>query len=63
MAVQEWWLHWDIAPVHSAASVVDFLAAKAVKMVPHLLFSLDLARAEFLSLLKGKGRAGWLAPR
>ncbi len=63
MAAQEWWLHWDNAPVHNAASVVDFLAEKAVKMVPHLLFSLDLARAEFLSLLEGEGRAGWLARR
>jgi hypothetical protein len=37
MVSQEWWLHLDNAPVHTTGSVVDFLAAKGVKMVPHLL--------------------------
>jgi hypothetical protein len=47
MAAQEWWLHWDNAPVHTAASVVDFLAAKGVKTVPHPPCLPDLALADF----------------
>jgi hypothetical protein len=35
MGAQEWSLPWDNAMVHAAASVVDLLAMKGVKTVPH----------------------------
>ncbi len=54
MAEQEWWLHWDNAPVHTAATVVDFLAAKGVKTVPHPPYSPDLAPADFFLFPKMK---------
>jgi histone-lysine N-methyltransferase SETMAR len=54
MAEQEWWLHWDNAPVHTAATVTDFLAAKGVKTVPHPPYSPDLAPADFFLFLKVK---------
>jgi histone-lysine N-methyltransferase SETMAR len=47
MSSQDWWLHWDNAPVHTATSVVDFLAAKGVKMIPHPPYSPDLAPGDF----------------
>ncbi len=52
MALQDWWLHWDNAPVHTAATVADFLAAKGVKTVPHLPHSPDLAPADFFLFSK-----------
>jgi hypothetical protein len=47
MATQERGLHWDNAPVNNAVSVMDFLVAKGVRMVPHLPYSLYLAPADF----------------
>ena len=44
---QEWFLHWDNAPVHTAATVQEFLAAKEVKTIPHPPYSPDLAPADF----------------
>ncbi len=52
MAEQEWWLHWDNALVHTAATVADFLAAKGVKTVPHPPYSPDLAPADFFLFQK-----------
>ncbi len=46
MSSQDWWLHWDNALVHIAASVVDFLVAKGVKTIPHPPYSPDLAPAD-----------------
>jgi histone-lysine N-methyltransferase SETMAR len=54
MAVQEWWLHWDNAPVHTAATVVDFLAAKGVKTVPYPPYLPYLAPADFFLFPKVK---------
>jgi histone-lysine N-methyltransferase SETMAR len=47
MSSQDWWLHWDNTPVHTATSVVDFLAGKGVKTIPHPPYLPDLAPAEF----------------
>jgi histone-lysine N-methyltransferase SETMAR len=47
MSSQDWWLHWDNATVHTPTSVMDFLAAKGVKTIPHPPYSPDLAPADF----------------
>ncbi len=46
MASQEWFLHWDNAPVHTAATV-QYLEAKGVKMLHHPPYSPDLAPVNF----------------
>ncbi len=33
MAAGEWFLHWDNASIHTAATVTDWLAARRVKML------------------------------
>ncbi len=47
MASQEWFLHWDNVPVHTAAMVQEYLAAKGVKTLRHPPYSPDLAPADF----------------
>jgi hypothetical protein len=32
---QQWFLHWDNAPVHTAAVVKNWLAARAIQVLPH----------------------------
>jgi histone-lysine N-methyltransferase SETMAR len=54
MSSQDWWLHWDNAPVHTATSVVDFLVLKGVKTIPHPPYSPDLAPADFFLFPKVK---------
>jgi histone-lysine N-methyltransferase SETMAR len=54
MAAQDWWLYWDNAPVHTAATVADFLAAKGMKIVPHPPYSPDLTPADFFLFRKVK---------
>jgi len=44
---QEWFLYWNNAPVHTAATVQEFLAAKGVKTIPHPPFSPELAPADY----------------
>jgi histone-lysine N-methyltransferase SETMAR len=56
MTAQDWWLHWDNTPVHTATTVVDFLAAKGVKMVPHPPYSPDLTPVEFFLFPKVKAK-------
>jgi hypothetical protein len=52
MVVQDWWLHWEYAPVHTAATVVDFLVAKGVKTVPHPPYSPASPKPTFSSSRK-----------
>jgi histone-lysine N-methyltransferase SETMAR len=47
MLQQEWFFHWDNAPVHTAAVVKNWLAANAVQMLQHPPYSPDLAPADF----------------
>ena len=47
MAQQEWFFHWDNAPVHTAAVVQDWIAARGVQMIRHPPYSPDLAPADF----------------
>jgi histone-lysine N-methyltransferase SETMAR len=54
MAAGEWFLHWDNAPVHTAATATDWLAARRVKMIEHPPYSPDLAPADFFLFPKVK---------
>ncbi len=54
MVAGEWFLHWDNAPVRTAATVTDWLVARRVKMIKHPLYSLDLAPANFFLFPKVK---------
>jgi len=47
-ASQDWFLHWDNAPAHSAAAVQTFIAEKSIKTIAHPPYSPDLAPADFL---------------
>lgn len=50
----EWFLHWDNAPVHTAAVVQNWLAARGVQVLPHPPYSPDLAPADFFLFPKLK---------
>jgi histone-lysine N-methyltransferase SETMAR len=54
MVEQEWFLHWDNAPVHTAAVVQNWLAARAIRVLPHPPYSPDLAPADFFLFRKVK---------
>ncbi len=43
MAAGDWFLHWDNAPVHTAAIVTDWLVARCVQLLEHLPHSSELA--------------------
>ncbi len=48
MTKGNWFFHWDNVPVHTAASVKNWLAAKGIQLLPHPPYSPDLAPADFL---------------
>ena len=50
----EWFFHWDNAPVHTAAAVQNWLAARDVQVLPHPPYSPDLAPADFFFFTKMK---------
>ena len=54
MSSQDWFFHWDNAPVHTAAVVQEFLVAKGVQLIPHPPYSPDLAPADFFLFPKVK---------
>ncbi len=54
IAVGEWFLHWDNAPVHTAYIVTDWLAVRRVQLLQHLPYSRDLAPADFFLFPKVK---------
>ena len=54
MAAGDWFFHWDNAPVHTAAIVQDWLAAREVQVLPHPPYSPDLAPADFFFFPKMK---------
>ncbi len=54
MAAGDWWFHWDNTPVHTAAMVKDWMAARQFKVVEHLPYSPDLALANFFLFPKVK---------
>jgi histone-lysine N-methyltransferase SETMAR len=47
MMEQEWWFHWDNAPVHTAAVVKEWFAAHNIQRLEHPPYSPDLASADF----------------
>jgi histone-lysine N-methyltransferase SETMAR len=59
MAEGQWFFHWDNAPVHTAAVVRDWLAARQVQMIDHPPYSPDLAPADFSC--SPSTRCSWLA--
>ncbi len=54
MAARDWWFHWDNAPVHTAAIVKDWMAARQLKVIEHPPYSPDLAPSDFFLLPKVK---------
>jgi hypothetical protein len=59
MASQDWFLHWDNAPVHTAATAQEYLAGKGAKTLRHPPYSPDLHPGGLLPLHKDEDRAGW----
>ncbi len=54
MAAGDWFFHWDNAPVHTAAMVKDWLAARGIQLLEHPPYSPDLAPADFFFFPKMK---------
>jgi len=50
----DWVLHHDNAPVHTALSIREFLATKNIPVLPHPLYSPDLAPCDFCLFSKLK---------
>jgi histone-lysine N-methyltransferase SETMAR len=49
-----WFFQWDNAPVHTAAVVKNWQAAKEIQLLPHPSYSPDLAPADFFLFRKVK---------
>jgi histone-lysine N-methyltransferase SETMAR len=49
MVAGDWMFHWDDAPVHTAAKVTDWMAARDMKLIEHQPYSPDLDPADFFS--------------
>jgi len=49
-----WMLHWDNAPVHTAAAVKEYLAKRSIRVLEHAPYSPDLAPADFFYFPKVK---------
>jgi histone-lysine N-methyltransferase SETMAR len=47
MVAGDWLFHWDNAPVHTAAKVTDWMAARGIKLIEHPPYSPDLAPADY----------------
>jgi histone-lysine N-methyltransferase SETMAR len=47
MVEQEWWFHWDNAPVHTAAVIQHWFAALSIQRLEHPPYSPDLAPGDF----------------
>ena len=54
LSEQEWFFNWDNAPVHTAAVVREWMAAKRFKLIEHPPYSPDLAPADFFLFPKVK---------
>ncbi len=35
MVAKDWLLHWDYVPVHLPAAVIDWMAARLIKLIEH----------------------------
>ncbi len=47
MTARNWWFHWDNAPVHIAAVVTNWMAARRFQIIEHSPYLLDLVPADF----------------
>jgi hypothetical protein len=47
MTAGTWWFHWDNAPVHTAAVVTNWMAARQFQIIEHPPYLPDLALADF----------------
>jgi histone-lysine N-methyltransferase SETMAR len=54
MAAADWFLHWDNAPVHTAAIVTDWLASRRFQLLEHLPYLPDLAPSDYFLFPKVK---------
>jgi histone-lysine N-methyltransferase SETMAR len=54
MFEQEWFLHWDNAPVHTAPVVKNCLAARSIQVLSHPPYLPGLAPADFFLFRKVK---------
>jgi histone-lysine N-methyltransferase SETMAR len=54
MAAGDWWFHWGKVPVHTAAMVTDWMAAKQFPVIEHPSYLPDLAPADFFLFPKVK---------
>ncbi len=54
MAAGDWWCHWENMPVHTAAMVKEWMAARQFKVIEHPPYSRDLAPANFFLFPKVK---------
>ena len=52
----DWVLHHDNAPAHTALSILEFLAKKNILVLPHPPYSPDLAPGDFYLLPKLKSK-------
>jgi hypothetical protein len=59
MAEGQWFFHWDNAPVHTAAVVHDWLAARQVQMIEHPFTCLTWPQLTFSCF--PSSRCSWLA--
>jgi hypothetical protein len=53
---EEWWFHWDNAPVHTAVKVKEWFAAKSIWRLEHAPYSPDLAPEYFFLFRKVKAK-------
>ncbi len=59
MAHQQWWFSWENAPVHTAASVKEWMAVKGIQVLEHPPYFPNLTTADFfLSRRVKKALAG-----
>jgi hypothetical protein len=61
MSSQDWFLHWDNAPVHTAATVQEYLEAKGIKTLQHLPSLPDLALTDFFLFPRVKSELAGLS--
>ncbi len=47
MMARTWWFHWDNAPVHTAAVVTNWMAARRFQIIEHPPYLPDLAPSDF----------------
>jgi hypothetical protein len=56
---EDWLLHHDNVPVHTASSVQKFLAPENMLVVPHPPYSPDLAPCDFFLFPRMKSQLKW----